>query len=110
MLQGVIDRSTIEEYVELEKEISAHEAESPALILQQKKNHRILDKSRKYKENTDNKIEVNSIQARGYWSLFSKNNKIVITKRQFDPLFVWAFSYHNSFNFTLQQMKLVWKM
>ena len=41
LLQGVIDRSTIEEYVELEKEISAHEAESPALILQQKKNQLI---------------------------------------------------------------------
>ena len=57
-------------------------------LLQQQKNHRIFDESRKYKENTDNKIEVNSIEARGYWSLFSKNNKIVITKRQLDPLFV----------------------
>ena len=54
-LQGEVDRGTIEEYVELEKEIASHEAQrwgiviiiivtiyyydcSPALILQQKRN------------------------------------------------------------------------
>ena len=38
ILKGSVDRSTIEEYVVLEKEIASHEAQSPALLLQQKKN------------------------------------------------------------------------
>ena len=33
-----MDRHTIDEYIELEKEIASHEAKSPALILQQKSN------------------------------------------------------------------------
>jgi len=37
-ITGEVDRGTIEEYVELEKEIASHEAQSPALILQQKRN------------------------------------------------------------------------
>ena len=33
-----MDSHTIDEYIELEKEIASHEAKSPALILQQKSN------------------------------------------------------------------------
>jgi len=35
---GDVDSHTIDEYIELEKEIASHEAKSPALILQQKSN------------------------------------------------------------------------
>ena len=33
-----MDSHTIDEYIELEKEIASHETKSPALILQQKSN------------------------------------------------------------------------
>jgi len=48
---GDVDRSTIEEYVELEKQIANHESQSPALILQQKRNQLVhLDERIKQQE------------------------------------------------------------
>lgn len=51
MQKGDVDSHTIEEYIELEKEIASHEAKSPALILQQKNNQMLhLDERIKQQE------------------------------------------------------------
>ena len=48
-----MDSHTIEEYVELERQIASHEAKSPALILQQK-NNQILHLDERIKQQEEN--------------------------------------------------------
>ena len=48
-----MDSHTIDEYIELEKEIASHEAKSPALILQQK-NNQMLHLEERIKQQEEN--------------------------------------------------------
>ena len=53
VFQGDVDSHTIDEYIELEKEIASHEAKSPALILQQK-NNQMLHLEERIKQQEEN--------------------------------------------------------
>ena len=66
-----MDSHTIDEYIELEKEIASHEAKSPALILQQKSNQ-MLHLEERIKQQEEN-VEALDEQT---WVLLSQSNSL----------------------------------
>ena len=66
-----MDSHTIDQYIELEKEIASHEAKSPALILQQKSNQ-MLHLEERIKQQEEN-VEALDEQT---WVLLSQSNSL----------------------------------